>query len=530
MRKISTALISVFDKKGLVPFAKGLRGLGIRIISTGQTARVLKKAGIRCTEVSKITSFPEMLDGRVKTLHPRIHAGVLAVRTKPEHMGVLKKYKIPQIDMVVVNLYPFADVARSGAGLDAVIEMIDIGGPTLIRAAAKNYTSVAPVCDINDYMPVLRELKENEGALGSDQLKKLSAKAFQITAAYDTHVAQYLSSDGLAFRGEPGTPSAAALPGTIKLDYEKVRDLRYGENPHQRGALYRAVGFRTSALPSAEVLGGKELSFNNYLDMETAWMLAGSFGEPAACVIKHNGPCGVAVDRDVVRAFRSAFACDPLSAFGGIVGLNRKVDRGGAKAILKAGFLECIVAPDYSDEALELLRSRKNLRLVKVPFRLPSAKERRPKQLDYKRITGGLLLQDCDWRDVGAGDLKAVTHQKPTQIQVRDLLFAFKVCRFVKSNSIVLVKGRKTVGIGGGQPSRIDSALIAFRKAGRRARGAVLASDGFFPKTDSIEAASRHGIRAVVQPGGSIQDQPVVDACNRLKIPMVFTGIRHFTH
>ncbi len=523
LKAIRCALISVYDKTGLVPFAQGLAALGIRIISSGGTAAALKNAGVACTEVAEITGFPEMLDGRVKTLHPRIHGGILAKRSKVPHLAVLKEHDIPLIDMVVVNLYPFTQTVESGKSRDEVIEMIDIGGPAMLRAAAKNHTDVAPVCDAADYPVILKELKINKGALTAERLEKLAKKTFEKTASYDAAVAAYLAGNALPSSAVKNADASEATPERLTLEFDKKADLRYGENPHQRGAVYKARG-GGGGLPSAEVLGGKELSFNNYLDMESAWLLAASFSEPMACVIKHNNPCGAAVAASAAAALKRAYACDPLSAFGGIVGLNRPVDDALAKGILACGFLECIVAPDYTAGALELLRVKKNLRLVKLPAREPAA------GWDYKRITGGVLLQDADRRDAVKADLKVVSKKKPTAREIADLLFAFKICRFVKSNAIVLVKNLETVGVGMGQPSRIDSALTAFRKAGKRARGAVLASDGFFPKPDTIGVAKKHGITAIIQPGGSIQDKDVIAAADRGKIAMVITGIRHFTH
>lgn len=523
--KIKTALISVYDKTGLFELAKGLSKLGVRIISTGRTAASLKEAGVACEEVSEITKFPEMLDGRVKTLHPLIHGGILARRDKKDHLATLKKHGIPQIDMVVVNLYPFADAVAAGKSHEDTIEMIDIGGPAMLRAAAKNFNAVAPVCDASDYPRILADLKTGSGTLSEGQRRVLALKAFRHTAAYDAMVSGYLeryaSQNGSAPAEAHGKPG---LPARASLEFQKVSDLRYGENPHQRAAVYRDGSFGGPSLVGAEILGGKELSFNNYLDMEYAWSLVSAIRETAACVIKHNNPCGAAVDKNLAAAFQKAFDCDPLSAFGGIVGLNRAVDLKTAKVILNAGFLECITAPDFSADAVQAFKAKKNLRIVRVPNKSQAD------AWDYKRITGGVLMQDPDEKDASKSDLKAVTKKKPAPKEIDDLLFAFKLCRFVKSNAIVLVKGMEAVGIGMGQPSRVDSAITAFRKAGKRSRGAVMASDGFFPKPDTIELAAKHGVRAIIQPGGSIQDEAIVQAADKAKIAMVTTGIRHFTH
>jgi phosphoribosylaminoimidazolecarboxamide formyltransferase / IMP cyclohydrolase len=516
MIKIKNALISVYEKTGLLPLAKGLSRMGVRIYSTGNTAKALKAAGIKCTELSRVTGYPEILDGRVKTLHPRVHAGLLARRDKPSHMALLKKERMPQWDMVVVNLYPFEKILKKGGTHAEIIEMIDIGGPTMLRAAAKNFASVASVCDIKDYGPILREA-QSKGVLSEKTLKRLSAKVFRCVSAYDALVASYLSDRQDVSRTE-------VLPARMSLDFEKVRDLRYGENPHQAGALYRSLGTGEPPLALAKVLGGKELSFNNLLDMEWAWSVVSAFQESASCVVKHNSPCGIALNAKPQKAFENAFACDPLSSFGGIVGFNRKVDTLMAKSLLAAGFLECIVAPAFTEDALGLLRQKKNLRLVQ------GRRQGLSRYLDFKKLKGGLLLQEGDVKDVKNKDLKVVTRVKPKARQIKDMLFAFKLCRFVKSNAIVIVKDGCTLGIGTGQPSRVDSALHAFRKAGKRAQGAVLASDGFFPKPDSIELAAKHGIQAIIQPGGSIQDPQVIKACNEAQMAMVLTGLRHFTH
>jgi len=518
--QVKTALISVFDKTGLVVFARELKRRRVRILSTGNTARTLREAGIEATEVSEITDFPEMLDGRVKTLHPKIHGGILARRDKKSHLAVLAEHGIPMIDLVVISLYPFEQVRRRSSVREEIIEMIDIGGPTMLRAAAKNMDGVGAVCDTADYGEVLRELDRGKGTLSAAFRRKLAMKVFAVTSAYDTAITDYLAGDSGTGRK---SDAPGALPANLSLSYRKAGDLRYGENPHQKAALYRSLGGETGGLSEAEVLGGKELSYNNYLDLEAAWSLVSGFKEGCACVVKHNNPCGFAIHPDRAKAFKLAFAGDPLSAFGGIVGTNRRVDAALAKAILEAGFLECVVAPAFDAQALKLLREKKNLRLVAAPRRAPSA-------FDFKKIQGGLLVQTPDQRDVAARQLKTVTLRHPAAKQMSDLLTGFKLLRFIKSNAIVIVKDGQAVGIGMGQPSRVDSVHTAIRKAGKRAKGAILASDGFFPKPDSIRAAAKHGISAIIQPGGSIKDAEVIAGCDKAKIAMVLTGVRHFTH
>jgi phosphoribosylaminoimidazolecarboxamide formyltransferase/IMP cyclohydrolase len=518
MKYIKTALISVYDKEGLIPFAEGLVKLGINIISTGKTAGVLRKARVSCIDASEITSFPEILDGRVKTLHPKIHGGILADRDKDEHMKLLEEYQIPRIDMVVVNLYPFEETLRSGKSKEEIIEMIDIGGPAMLRAAAKNHSGVTAICDVNDYKEVLSELKVNNGSIKGELRLKLAAKAFERTSSYDLVVASFMSAQ------TNGASSGNDLPQIQRFEFKKKYNLRYGENPHQKAAIYSDTSSGEEGFVNSEVLGGKELSFNNFLDMEAAYSTVCSFKEPASCVVKHVSPCGAALDENPQNAFKKAFRCDSLSAFGGIVGFNRGVDDITAKAVSDAGFLECIVAPAFSKGALDILRKKKNLRLVKMKAKISSG------HFDFKRISGGVLIQETDQKDAAREDLKFVTKKKPTPKQIDDLLFAFKICRFAKSNTIVLAKNSETLGIGTGQPSRVDSAIHAFRKAGRRANGAVMASDGFFPKPDSILEAKKHGIKAVIQPGGSIQDKAVIEACDKAGISMVMTGIRHFAH
>ncbi len=514
MVPIKRALISVYDKTGVVNFAKTLHGLGVEIISTGGTAALLKKAGLPVKEVSSVTRFPEMLDGRVKTLHPKLHAGILALRDNRHHMSTLRKYKIKPIDMVVVNLYPFWDAVKTAKEEREILEMIDIGGPSMLRAAAKNFKFVAAVSDPRDYGPILRELKNNQSSLAESTTKALAAKVFKRTAYYDSLVYRYFTGD---------RASKEELPERLTLDFEKRQDLRYGENPHQKGALYIEKGSKSAGVVRARQLHGKELSFNNILDLDTALEMAEAFKEPACAIVKHTSPCGFALGRNAKEAFKNAYQCDPMSAFGSIIGFNAGVDEETAGEILKSGFIECIIAKSFTKGALKNLKAKKNLRLL-------STSRGEEEKLDFKKVSGGLLLQERDTKDPIVSGLKCVTKTKPKDYQIQDLLFAFKVCRYVKSNAIVVAKKNRTVGLGMGQPSRVDSCLVALKKAGKRARGAVLASDGFFPKPDSISLAKKAGIRAIIQPGGSIQDEAVIRACNRAGISMVFTTLRHFRH
>ncbi len=521
MIKIKRAIISVYDKKGVLPFAKALHQMGVKIISTGGTAELLKKSGLPIEPVSQVTHFPEMLDGRVKTLHPRIHAGLLAVRDNPGHMKVLTKHGIQPIDLLIINLYPFWDAVKTKKDPAEVIEMIDIGGPAMLRSASKNYRFVAAVSDPRDYESVLNELKKNDGQLTESMSRALAAKVFKLTAYYDSLIYRYL---------EGRTAQKNRLPERLTLDFEKQIDLRYGENPHQKGALYIEKGERCGGVVKAKKWHGKELSFNNILDLDTALEMVAPFREPACSIIKHTSPCGFALGLDARSAFWNAYLCDPLSAFGSIVGLNVVVDEKAAKAILRSGFVECVIAKGFTKEALRALKTKKNLRLLSVPIEKRGSRQGQRVRLDFKKVEGGLLLQERDTEDPIASSLKCVTKKTPRSSQIPDLLFAFKVCRYVKSNAIVVAKKGMTVGLGMGQPSRVDACEIALKKAGSRARGAVLASDGFFPKPDSIQLAKKAGISAIIQPGGSIQDEVVIKACNAAGISMVFTGIRHFKH
>jgi phosphoribosylaminoimidazolecarboxamide formyltransferase/IMP cyclohydrolase len=514
MLKIKTALISVSDKEGIVEFAKELHKLGVEILSTGGTAKLLRENNIPVLEVSDYTGFPEMLDGRVKTLHPKIHAGILALRDNPKHMQTLKEHNIKPIDMVVVNLYPFQKVIQNpNLELKEAIENIDIGGPAMLRSSAKNYKSVAVVCNPKRYPQIIEELKNNQ-SLSENTLKELALEVFNLTSSYDSIIYNYLSK---SFKKEE------IFPKNLVLSFEKLFDLRYGENPHQKASFYKE-NMKTSGLINLKQIQGKELSFNNLLDLDSAFSLVKEFEKPCAVIVKHNNPCGVAEDKTLDKAYLNAFRCDPLSAFGGIVALNRKMDLKTAKVILKSGFLECIVALGFEEKVLELFKEKKNLRLIELN---DLSKQ---KEWDFKRVSGGLLLQEKDLDSLDLNNLKVVTKVKPTKAQLKSLIFAFKVSKHVKSNAIVLAKGTKTIGIGAGQMSRVDSVIIAIRKAGKSVSGSCLASDGFFPKEDAVLKAIKAGIKAIIQPGGSIADEKIIKICDKYRIPMVFTGIRHFKH
>lgn len=519
MPRIKRALISVSDKTGVAEFAKGLAELGVEILSTGGTAKLLAEAGVEVQEVSDYTGFPEMMDGRVKTLHPKIHGGLLALRDNPEHMKAAQEHGIEPIDMVVVNLYPFQEtIVRPEVTLQEAIENIDIGGPSMLRSAAKNYRSVAVICDPTRYPEILEELKSKDGELSPATHASLAVEAFRHTAEYDAAIHTYLEGES----AEPG-----ALPDRLSPVWKKVQELRYGENPHQKAAFYVDVDSELHGLGAAQQLQGKELSFNNYLDLEAVLSLVREFEKPAACVVKHLTPCGAATADSLAPAYRDALECDPLSAFGGIIGLNREVDEETAQAILegiqKYGFMECILAPGYADSALELLRSKRDLRLLE----LLDLKLQDP--FDFKRVTGGLLMQELDVL-TQAGDWRIVTQASPTKEQAAALRFAWVVCKHTRSNAIVIAQGSKAVGIGGGVTSRVDAMELAIKKAGQRAQGAVLASDAFFPKPDAVQAAAQAGVTAIIQPGGSKGDQEAIQVCNQHGIAMVFTGMRHFKH
>lgn len=521
--KVKRALISVSDKTGLKDFVVELNRLGVEIISTGGTARLVKEAGISVKEVSDYTGFPEMLDGRVKTLHPKIHGGLLALREKGEHMAQLEKHGIGLIDMVVVNLYPFEEtIQKEDVELEEAIENIDIGGPSMLRSAAKNFRFVAVVSNPGWYPKIIKEMKNSGGSIGEETLSKLAVEVFEKTSKYDGAIYTYLK-DSL-FKSE----KVLDLPEALDLKFKKVQDLRYGENPHQKATFYRNEKVSEPSVSNAVQLHGKELSFNNIIDLNAALEIVKEFGKPAATVIKHTNPCGTAVANSLDKAYLDALECDPLSAFGSIVGLNRSVDIKAARAILeKADFVECIIAPSFDSEALKELKAKKNLRLLTVKDYDQKTKDF---DRDVKKVVGGILLQDRDVAGIDESKLKVVTRKKPSKEQMESLLFGWSVVKHVKSNAIVLCQGTKTVGVGAGQMSRVDSVMIAVRKAGEKSKGSTLASDAFFPKADSIIKAKEAGIQAIIQPGGSIRDDEVIAQADDAGLVMVFTGIRHFKH
>lgn len=521
MVKIRRALISVWDKAGIVEFAQELNNLGIEILSTGGTARLLRENNLPVKEVSEYTGFPEMLDGRVKTLHPKIHAGLLALRDNPKHLEQLKEQNIELIDLVVVNLYPFGEVIQKpDAQIEEVMENIDIGGPSMLRSAAKNYRAVAVICNPKDYTRVLDELKVNNNQLSQETLEELGIEVFKVTSDYDNLIYNYLKEQIL--KEKAALPQG--LPEKLDLNFIKLQNLRYGENPQQKGAFYRQTK-EIKGLSAMKQLAGKELSFNNILDLNAAVNMVREFELPAVVFIKHNNPCGVAENKNLLKAYQDAWNCDRLSAFGGILAVNRKIDLAMAKLIAKSGFLECIICPSFNPNALSLLKEKKNLRLLELPQILKETVE-----LDFKRVSGGLLVQDEDSLTLERNNLKVVTKKKPTKKELESLIFAWKVAKQVKSNAIVLARQTKTVGIGAGQMSRVDSVFIAKKKAGKLTKNSCLASDAFFPKEDAVIEAAKAGVCAIIQPGGSISDEAIIKVCDKYRISMVFTGIRHFKH
>ncbi|HEY0347563.1 MAG TPA: bifunctional phosphoribosylaminoimidazolecarboxamide formyltransferase/IMP cyclohydrolase [Pyrinomonadaceae bacterium] len=561
LRKISRALISVSDKTGIVDFARELKTFDVEINSTGGTAKALRESGIKVTDVSDITGFPEMMDGRVKTLHPKIHGGLLAVRDNPEHVAAMNQNGIEPIDMVVIDLYPFEQtVRREGVTEAEAIEQIDIGGPAMIRSAAKNAQDVAVIVRPDQYSDVLAEMVENDGGLSLKTRRSLAQTAFTLTAMYDMKVSMYLAggfrhretginsntgggsaTNNIFSVGRDGklvTPPApieidseefsieafrGSLPGSARWSIGKKADLRYGENPHQLAALYKMSMSMRDGIANAEVLSGKEMSFNNYVDADAAWQLVFDFEETACAIIKHTNPAGVALDPQAVDAYRRALATDPTSAFGGIVAFNCPVDEAAARAVT-AIFTEVIVAPDYDPAALEVLRQKKNLRVLRC---WPSAHR---DTVEYKQISGGMLVQTRDTHRIKREELKVVSKRAPSEKEIDDLLFAWTVCKHTKSNAIVYAHDKQTVGVGAGQMSRVDSVKIGAMRAQLPLRGSVVASDAFFPFRDGIDEAAKQGITAIIQPGGSMRDEEAITAANEHDLAMVFTGVRHFKH
>jgi phosphoribosylaminoimidazolecarboxamide formyltransferase/IMP cyclohydrolase len=527
---VTQALISVSDKRGVLDFARKLSALGIKLLSTGGTASLLREAGLPVTDVSEHTGFPEMLDGRVKTLHPKVHGGILARRDLAEHMDTIAAHDIGRIDLVVVNLYPFQQtVAKPDCTLEDAIENIDIGGPTMVRAAAKNHGNeqggVGIVTDPEDYGCIVEELEANAGKLSHKTRFALAVKAFTHTARYDSAISNYLTA---LVTNEAGDVSLQTYPERLQLAFDKVQDLRYGENPHQTAAFYRQPGAAEGGVAGYTQLQGKELSYNNIADADAAWECVKAFdGSAAACVIvKHANPCGVAVAASPLEAYKKAFSTDPTSAFGGIIAFNGEVDRAAAEAV-SAQFLEVLIAPSYTADALELLASKKNVRVLTCALGQPAG------AFDYKRVGGGLLVQSADEARIQIADLKVVTKRAPTEAEMRDMLFAWRVAKYVKSNAIVYCKDGMTIGVGAGQMSRVDSARIARIKAenaGLQIAGCVVASDAFFPFRDGLDVLAQAGATAVIQPGGSMRDEEVIAAANEQDIAMVFTGFRHFRH
>jgi len=520
LNEIRRALISVTDKAGIVEFARGLKKFNVDILSTGGTASLLRKNGIEVRDVSDYTGFPEMMDGRLKTLHPKIHGGILALRDKPDHLSSARVHGIDMIDMVVINLYRFEDtVAKPGCTLEEAVENIDIGGPTMLRAAAKNHPFVSVVTDPADYGRVLDEMNATGGKISEKTNFDLAVKTFQLTARYDAAISNYLGK----IIPEEGQKD---FPDVVTFQFEKALDLRYGENPHQKAVFYREKDAPPSAIASARQLQGKELSYNNIMDSDAAWQMAGDFDKPTAVIMKHANPCGAATSSDdILTAYRKALETDPLSAFGGIVAFNRPVARKTAEEIAKI-FLEVIIAPGFEKDALEILSTKKNLRLLEIA---PSAGGP-ARGLDFRRVTGGLLVQERDTDDMDVRKGKVVTRRAPTEDEFEALDFAWRVVKHVKSNAIVLAAKDQLIGVGAGQMSRVDSVKIALRKAHFPTQGAALASDAFFPFRDVVDTAAAAGITAMVQPGGSIRDEESIQAADEHGMAMVFTGRRHFKH
>ena len=517
------ALISVSDKSGVVELAKELEALGYEIISTGGTHKILAENGVKVIGISDITGFPECLDGRVKTLHPAVHAGLLAMRSNPQHMESLEKLNINTIDIVVVNLYPFKKtIMKDGVDFQEAVENIDIGGPAMLRSAAKNYRDVAVVCDPSDYGDIIAEMKKNGGSLSMDTRFELSKKTFAHTAQYDGAIANYMSS----LKADKKHQNRQTYPEILNLQFEKVQDMRYGENPHQSAAFYRERNIAPGTLASYRQLQGKELSYNNISDADAAWECVKNFNEPACVIIKHANPCGVATGKDLLEAYKKALQTDPEAAFGGIIAFNGELDARTSEEVAKL-FVEVLIAPSFTEEAKSIFNRKKNLRLLQIALGTNT------NTFDLKRVGGGLLVQSPDIVDIIAGDLKVVTKKQPTPQQMQDMLFASKVVKFVKSNAIVFCGNGMALGIGAGQMSRVDAARTATMKAanaGLSLKGSVVASDAFIPFRDGLDIVANAGATAVIQPGGSVRDPEVIAAADEHGIAMVFTSVRHFRH
>jgi len=516
--KIQRAILSVTDKTGLVDFARKLEDLGVELISTGGTARLLRDSGIKVQDISDLTGFPEMLDGRVKTLHPKVHGGILHRRENPAHRSAVAEHGIQPIDMVVVNLYAFEKTAaRPGVPFEELVENIDIGGPSMIRSAAKNFQDVAVVTSPSDYSALAEEMTRTGGELSSSTKWRLAQKAFATTAAYDSAIASTL--ERVNANGHFELRPAEGFPATLRMSFQKVTDLRYGENPHQKAAMYSDGS--TSGVANGRQLQGKELSYNNIVDLQAAWDLAQEFEEPVVAIIKHTNPCGTATGMTLLEAYKKALECDPVSAFGGVVGVNRVIDGAAAEQMAKL-FLEVIAAPGFDEDAKAKFAAKKNLRLVEVVLS--------DQKWTLQNVSGGMLVQDADVRPLSEADLKVVTKRAPTPGEKRALLFGWKVCKHVKSNAILYVRDGQTVGVGAGQMSRVDSCKIGAMKAQLPLKGTVAASDAFFPFPDGVEEIAKAGSTAIIQPGGSVRDQEVIEAADRHGMAMMFTGVRHFRH
>ena len=517
-QKIQRAILSVTDKSGLADFARKLANMGVELISTGGTAKLLRDSGVPVKDISEITGFPEMLDGRVKTLHPKVHGGILHRRADPAHRAAVAEHGIEPIDMIVVNLYAFEKTAtKPGVHFEELIENIDIGGPSMIRSAAKNFQDVAVVTSPSDYDAIAEEMSMGDGSLSSETKWRLAQKAFSTTAAYDSAIASTL--ERVSSNGDFRLEKPEEFPDTLRLSFRKAADLRYGENPHQKAAMY--TDGSGTGVANARQMHGKELSYNNIVDLEAAWELAQEFEEPVCAIIKHTNPCGTATGNTLAEAYKKALECDPVSAFGGVIAVNRPLDGAAAEEMAKL-FLEVIGAPSFEPAAVEKFAGKKNLRLVEISHN--------PRKWVMKNVSGGMLVQDADVHQLKPSELKVVSKRRPSPEEMRAMLFGWKVCKHVKSNAILYAREGQTVGVGAGQMSRVESCRIGAQKAVLPLKGTIAASDAFFPFPDSVEEIAKAGATAIIQPGGSVRDQEAIEAADRLGLAMVFTGVRHFRH